>query len=158
MRTRFLLSSALVVVALGLTGGRLSAQGATSVCKDGTKSATTGKGACSGHGGVDTKATAAAKKGAAPATSAAKTATPPATAATPPAAAASKTAAKTAPATAAKTSPAAAKTTSATKTASASDKDSVGAVASCKDGTYSHASTHKGACSRHGGVAKFLKP
>ncbi|CDH28584.1 conserved hypothetical protein; putative exported protein [Xenorhabdus bovienii str. Jollieti] len=26
----------------------------------------------------------------------------------------------------------------------------------CKDGTYSKSKTHKGACSRHGGVAKWL--
>ena len=155
MRTRFLLSTAVAALALGLTSGRLSAQGATSVCKDGTTSAATGKGACSGHGGVDTKATAAAKKGSSAASTAAKT-TPPATAAksappTPPPAATKSAAA-------AKSAPAATKTVPATKTATASEKDSTGAVAACKDGTYSHAATHKGACSRHGGVAKFLKP
>jgi hypothetical protein len=32
-----------------------------------------------------------------------------------------------------------------------------GATAKCKDGTYSHAATHRGACSRHGGVAEWLK-
>jgi hypothetical protein len=31
-----------------------------------------------------------------------------------------------------------------------------GAIAQCKDGTYSHAKTHTGACSRHGGVGKWL--
>jgi hypothetical protein len=31
-----------------------------------------------------------------------------------------------------------------------------GAIAQCKDGTYSHAKTHQGACSRHGGVAKWM--
>lgn len=31
-----------------------------------------------------------------------------------------------------------------------------GATAQCKDGTYSHAKTHRGACSHHGGVAKWL--
>jgi hypothetical protein len=31
-----------------------------------------------------------------------------------------------------------------------------GAIAQCKDGTYSHAKNHRGACSRHGGVAKWL--
>ena len=31
-----------------------------------------------------------------------------------------------------------------------------GAVAQCKDGTYSHAKTHSGACSHHGGVAKWM--
>lgn len=31
-----------------------------------------------------------------------------------------------------------------------------GATAACKDGTYSHAKEHRGACSHHGGVAKWL--
>ena len=31
-----------------------------------------------------------------------------------------------------------------------------GATAQCKDGTYSKAAHHSGACSHHGGVAKFL--
>jgi hypothetical protein len=30
------------------------------------------------------------------------------------------------------------------------------ATAQCKDGTFSHAVHHQGACSRHGGVAKWL--
>ncbi|PHM55318.1 Acid shock protein [Xenorhabdus hominickii] len=29
-------------------------------------------------------------------------------------------------------------------------------TAQCKDGTYSKSKSHKGACSRHGGVAKWL--
>lgn len=32
-----------------------------------------------------------------------------------------------------------------------------GATAKCKDGTYSHAKTHSGACSHHGGVAEWYK-
>jgi hypothetical protein len=32
-----------------------------------------------------------------------------------------------------------------------------GATARCKDGSYSHAKQHSGACSRHGGVAEWLK-
>jgi hypothetical protein len=36
------------------------------------------------------------------------------------------------------------------------DRDARGATAECKDHTYSHAATHQGACSRHGGVARFL--
>ncbi len=32
-----------------------------------------------------------------------------------------------------------------------------GATALCKDGTYSYAATHRGACSHHGGVAVFYK-
>jgi hypothetical protein len=33
-----------------------------------------------------------------------------------------------------------------------------GATARCKDGLYSHAKGHTGACSHHGGVAKWLTP
>ena len=36
------------------------------------------------------------------------------------------------------------------------DRDARGATAECKDHTYSHAKTHQGSCSTHGGVAKFL--
>jgi len=152
MRTRFL-STALAILALGITSGRLSAQGGSTVCKDGTTSAASGKGACSGHGGVDAKATSAAsKKGATPATKA--TPAPAATKSAPPAAA--KSVVTETPA--ATKSAAATKSVPAKKTAKASDKDPTDAVAKCKDGTYSHQATHQGACSRHGGVDKFLKP
>ena len=168
MQTR-LLSAALAAIALSIASGRLSAQAKSSICKDGTTSASSGKGACSGHGGVDTKATAAAsKKGATSATSAAKSATAPATtagSAAPTSSAASKSVPTTkgAPATippagASKSAAPAAKSTPATKTAKVSDTDPTDAVAKCKDGTYSHQATHQGACSRHGGVDKFLKP
>jgi hypothetical protein len=113
------------------------AQAQTSVCKDGTTSTATGKGACSGHGGVDAAKTKAAAK-----SKAAKSSSK--TAATPPAA----TAATVKSASPAKKDPA---------TAKSSDKDAAGATAQCKDGTYSHAASHSGACSKHGGVAKFLK-
>jgi hypothetical protein len=36
------------------------------------------------------------------------------------------------------------------------DRNSAGATARCKDGEYSHALHHTGACSRHGGVATWL--
>src|SRR5215475_5092070 len=42
--------------------GAQSKTSKTSVCRDGSTSAVTGRGACSGHGGVDSVATAAAKK------------------------------------------------------------------------------------------------
>ena len=35
-------------------------------------------------------------------------------------------------------------------------KEAAGATAECKDHSYSHAKTHRGACSKHGGVLKFL--
>ncbi len=44
------------------------------------------------------------------------------------------------------------------KTATAANTDATNATAKCKDGTYSHAATHSGACSGHGGVAQWLKP
>src|SRR5438067_5442872 len=70
MRIRVVL---FVFVGLGLSSiaPRLDAQAAATICTDGTTSAATGKGACSSHGGVDAKATAAAKKAAASAAKAA---------------------------------------------------------------------------------------
>lgn len=38
----------------------------------------------------------------------------------------------------------------------ANGRNPAGATAQCKDGTYSYASTHRGACSHHGGVAKWM--
>jgi hypothetical protein len=35
--------------------------------------------------------------------------------------------------------------------------DAANATAKCKDGTYSHAKTHSGACSGHGGVEQWMK-
>jgi len=198
MRTRNFFSVAATLVALAAFGPNLNAQGATSVCKDGTTSSASGKGACSGHGGVDSKATAAAKSAAKAAKADAKKAD-----AKTAAKADTKTAAKGAAqvtctdgttskggqgacsghggiarsrppaATAAPTLPPAVPPTSPartrseakskapeTKTASkrGEDNDPTDAIAQCKDGLYSHAANRRGACSRHGGVAKFLKP
>lgn len=38
----------------------------------------------------------------------------------------------------------------------AEDHEMKGAIAECRDHTYSHAKTRRGVCSSHGGVAKFL--
>jgi len=192
-----------VFVALPLLAVRTSAQSATTVCKDGTTTATTGRGACTGHGGVDKnaakKAAAAAKAeqkaaqkaekaekkaaavtmvtcgdgtsskagrgacarhggvkpaGAMPAPSAAPAMRPaPASASAPartmPAPAAARTAAVPA-------APAPRPTTPTTSATHASNTDPTGATALCKDGTYSHAANHRGACARHQGVAKWL--
>lgn len=103
------------------------------ICMDGTTSKG-GRGACSGHGGVDKDATKAAadKAKAAKAEEKAK----------------AKAEAKEKPA---------AKSASAKKEEGEHDKnDPTGAIAKCKDGTYSHAKGHQGACSRHGGVAEWL--
>jgi hypothetical protein len=117
----------------------LQAQAATT-CADGTTSTATGRGACSGHGGVK-KASAKATKTAAKAEN--KTAKADVKADT-------KASTKAETKVAAKTAKADAKT-------SASATDANGATAKCKDGTYSHAASRRGACSRHGGVAEWLK-
>src|SRR6266704_2632604 len=106
---------------------------ADSMCKDGTTSTATGRGACSGHGGVQK----AAKSAAAEAPASTESASPAA-----------------APATSAPASKAAA----AAKSPSSGNTDPTGATAKCKDGTYSKSKHHKGSCSHHGGVAEFLTP
>ncbi len=112
---------------------------ADTTCKDGTTTTSTGKGTCSGHGGVQKTAKATE---AAPATTAAA-------------------AAPAAPAAAAGPTMTAAKSSTATKsapTATASNTDPTGATAKCKDGTYSKSQHHSGTCSSHGGVAEWLTP
>lgn len=153
MRTRVASIAGAFLSLTLLAAASLAAQGATaSICKDGTKSAVSGRGACSGHGGVDAKATAAAKNAAKPAT---KTAAKPA--------AKSESAPPKAPAAAGKpaakppAAPAAKANANEKSAVAKGENDATNATAQCKDGTYSHAKTHQGACSRHGGVAKFLK-
>jgi Protein of unknown function (DUF3761) len=102
---------------------------ATTMCKDGTTSAAKGKGACSGHGGVQ-KATTAGSPGTTGAMS------PSAPAATSPG----------------KSTPPASTSAAPGGTAPA------GATAKCKDETYSTSKSHSGACSKHGGVADWLTP
>ena len=95
-------------------------------CTDGTMSKS-GRGACSGHGGVKT--------------------------AVPAKAVANKIAA--APAPAAK-AVAHANAKSAVAMTDASNSVAAGATAKCKDGTYSHSKNRTGSCSGHGGVAAFM--
>jgi hypothetical protein len=104
-------------------------------CKDGTTSKG-GRGACRGHGGITKDGEAAAK----PATPAAAA----------PAAAAAPVAKAAVPAAA----PAATSTT--TGSGAGVSSDATGAIAQCKDGSYSHSKSRRGACSRHGGVAKWM--
>jgi hypothetical protein len=75
MRTRWTISLSAAAIAIVFGSSAVLAQGAAArVCKDGTTSAAAGKGACSGHGGVDSAATAAAAKAAKAAKSKGKTA------------------------------------------------------------------------------------
>jgi hypothetical protein len=130
------IAAPLLVFALSLPAWA-AASTAPTTCKDGTTSTATGKGACSGHGGVQkaskTKAATTSASPAAP-TAAATAAVP----AKPSAAAKTSTAAKSAPA------------------ATAGNTDPTGATAKCKDGTYSKSQHHSGTCSSHGGVAEWL--
>lgn len=125
------------------------AAGMTVVCKDGATS-TGGRGACRGHGGVDKAATAKATRAsattAAPATP--PTMPPAATPAVPPTPATRATRA-TPPA------PAAASSAATQRPGPADDKKGP-PTARCKDGTFSYAKHHTGACARHGGVQEWL--
>jgi len=120
------LAAPLLIFAMSLPGH------ADSTCKDGTTSAATGRGACSGHGGV--------QKAGKPATAAAPSSTESAS----PAAAPAPSAAASQAAPAGKAA------------ATSGNTDPTGATAKCKDGTYSKSKHHKGSCSHHGGVAEFL--
>jgi len=121
----------------------------TRICADGTTSDATGRGACSGHGGVQGAEATSKTAGApipAPSTAAPpapSTAAPPASLPTPRAAPRAQTRAS---------------TNSAVRGGSGGGEDNnpAGAIAQCKDGLYSHAAHRRGACSRHGGVANWL--
>ena len=103
----------------------------TSTCADGTTSNATGRGACSGHGGI--KGAEVTKKSTGAPVPVVGTAVAP------------KTKTTTAP-----------KTSTVAGSGGAEDRNAAGAIAQCKDGMYSHAKNRTGACSRHGGVARWL--
>lgn len=213
MSTRYTLVSAFVAAAFVLPALAFGQATATTICKDSTTSTVSGRGACSGHGGVDRAATKAARAAAKAQKTAQKTA--PEAAATPAAAAAMVTCkdgssskggrgacrghggvnkgasasrntstpaspeSNAAPMPASPASPATPAATPASSSPSASaarkgreastgmasgkssaheNSDPTGAIAQCKDGLYSHAAHRTGACSKHGGVAKWLTP
>ena len=150
MRPSPLLSALSMAIAFAFVASAATAQAAPkaptkaaaqSVCKDGTTSDAKGRGACSGHGGVDSLATAASKKS----TKAAKAR-----------AAASKVSGDSGKAAAADSKAKRAEYKAA-KAETKAEHDSTGATAQCKDGTYSHAKTTQGACANHGGILKTLK-
>ena len=57
----WILATAIAAVAT-MSAGSLQAQAAATICKDGTTSVSSGRGACSGHGGVNKKAVTHQKK------------------------------------------------------------------------------------------------
>ena len=169
--------SGLLAVALLVLGATHIARAqATTVCGDGTTTASIGRGTCSAHGGIDKAATAKAKQAAKAAT---KTVTcTDGTRSTAGRGAcshhggvlgsvtATRQTAPSLPASVPQNSPARTRSNAQSRAPSATqpssrrgeDNDPTDAIAQCKDGMYSHAANHRGACSRHGGVAKFLKP
>jgi hypothetical protein len=147
----------LVATAIGLAPLALNAQATAAVtCKDGTTSTATGRGTCSGHGGVD-KSAKAAKSNTKVAKADAKADTKAAKAETKADTKADTKAAKQETRAASKPASSDVKETRKVANATAANTDAANATAKCKDGTYSHAATHRGACSRHGGVAEWLK-
>ncbi|MFN2602799.1 MAG: DUF3761 domain-containing protein [Gemmatimonadaceae bacterium] len=109
----------------------------TSTCADGTTSNATGRGACSGHGGV--KGAEVTKKSTGATVPVVGTAAPPKPKVT-----------------ASKPTTTAAPRSTVAGSGAAEDHNAAGAIAQCKDGMYSHAKDRRGACSRHGGVARWM--
>jgi len=148
--------SLLVATAIALAPLAVNAQATAALtCKDGTTSTATGRGACSGHGGVD-KSPKSAKSTKARAKVAKADAKADAKEAKQDSKATVKET-KTAEKAATKSAKSDTKEASTVANATAANTDPTNATAKCKDGTYSHAATHRGACSRHGGVAEWLK-
>lgn len=140
----------LVAGSLMLLGASaLPAQAGRVKCTDGSASAG-GRGACSGHGGIMTAAMKAKLVADAKAARAAEKVA----AAKVKADAKADTKMAKADAKMAKADAKMAKVDA--KSGRDDDHEARGATAECKDHTYSHAASHQGACSRHGGVAKFL--
>jgi hypothetical protein len=126
MHSRLTTLLSVAIVALVFSSTSATAQGTLTICKDGTRSAVSGRGACGGHGGVDAKATNAARKAAKAAKKAEER---------------SETKAE---------KKAEKKAENAEKKIDNAEKKS--AMVKCTDGTMSKGG--RGACSRHGGIAK----
>jgi hypothetical protein len=58
----WILSAAIVTALTAVAGPSIGAQAAATICKDGSTSVSSGRGACSGHGGVDKTAVKQQKK------------------------------------------------------------------------------------------------
>ncbi len=142
-----------MALALGLSSAAVAADRVT--CSDGTTS-TAGRGACRGHGGVARKATKKEHESLSAKTKRTwqdKVARKPKTEERREAVGAR--ARETERRAQARTPVAPERRSSATSRGSDND-DPTGAIARCRDGTYSHARSHSGACSSHGGVGDWM--
>ena len=142
----WILATAIAAVATIQTGS-LQAQAAATICIDGTRSVSSGRGACSGHGGVNKKAVTHQKRVVKSEVKAAdRMARPipaPLRAPTPRASARARVRANS-------------NSAVVSGSGAADDNNRAGAIGRCKDGLYSHARNRQGACSRHGGVASWF--
>ena len=142
----WILATAIAAVAT-IQAGSLQAQAAATICIDGTRSVSSGRGACSGHGGVNKKAVTHQKRVVKSEVKAAdRMARPvpaPVRAPTPRASARSRVRANS-------------NSAVVSGSGAADDNNRAGAIGRCKDGLYSHARNRQGACSRHGGVASWF--
>jgi Protein of unknown function (DUF3761) len=147
-----------VVIALGFCS---TVSAADVACKDGTTSKG-GQGACSGHGGIDKKATKKAnkeekksdKKGKKEEQKAEKKAGEKPDKSASAAPRERSTSPRAQGRTPSPSRPSVRE--EGARSGNPQNADAAGAIARCKDGTYSHAKSHSGACSRHGGVAEWL--
>ena len=150
MTVRSLLAIGAMLV---LSAGTASSQALKVTCKDGSKSAG-GQGSCSSHGGI-----AVAKTATKGAKASAKTVKADVSAMKSDAKADAKVAKAEVKADAKEMKAVAKSDVKAVKSATKielDDKDPKGAIAMCKDKTYSHAKSRQGVCSAHGGVSKFM--
>ena len=155
----------MIVASLFLAGASGAQTAATVTCKDGT-TATAGRGACHGHGGVakdKSGASEAAATGGSAATVTCKDGTT-ATAGRGACHGHGGVAKSGAPAAAAAPAAAPAPMAAASNAGSGqgirpgkkANTDPNGALARCHDGTYWHGTKHAGSCSHHGGVDTWL--
>ena len=135
----------LAVLFLSALAAPAGAQQASTICSDGSTSAAAARGACSGHGGIDKKAT---KKAADAAAKAAEKASKDAEKASKAAQQASKETTKAT----AKATKANEKADEAATKATTADTKAAATVVTCSDG--SKGAGGRGACSGHGGIAK----
>ena len=143
---RMLLACATLLV---LASPTIGAQGGKVTCKDGSASAG-GRGACSSHGGISTASNATVKTDAKVARTMGKAGDKKDNAEAKMVKMDAKEDARGAKAVAKAVAKADAKMDK------AEDHEMKGAIAECRDHSYSHATSGRGVCSSHGGVAKFL--